>query len=73
MNSDEVIRLLKSVRPKLAILQHFGNSMLKANPVYEAREIQKQSGIQTIAAQDGMVIDTMSYSSNLKQKTINLY
>ena len=73
MNSDDVVKLLKGVKPKIAVLQHFGSSMLKANPVYEAREIQKQSGVQTIAAQDGLVIDTLSYSSSLKQKTINLY
>ena len=73
MNSDDIVKLLKNVRPKLAILQHFGSSMLKANPVYEAREIQKQSGVQTIAAQDGLVVDTLSYSTKLKQKTMNLY
>lgn len=73
MNSEDVIGLLKGVKPKLAILQHFGNSMLKANPVYEARDVQKKSGVQTIAAQDGLVIDTLSYSASLKQKTMNLY
>lgn len=73
MNSNDVAKLLKGVKPKLAVLQHFGNSMLKANPIYEAREIQKKSGVQTIAAQDGLVIDPLSYSASLKQKTVNLY
>ena len=73
MNSDDVIKLLKGVKPKLAILQHFGSSMLKSNPLYEAREIQKESEVQTIAAKDGLVIDPSSYSASLKQKTVNLY
>lgn len=73
MSSDDVVKLLKGVKPKLAILQHFGRSMLKANPVYEARDIQKKSGVQSIAAQDGLVIDPSSYSANLKQKTMNFY
>jgi len=73
MNSDDAAKLLKGVKPKLGILQHFGVSMLKANPVYEARDIQKESGVQTIAANDGLVIDPISYSAKLKQKTMNLY
>ncbi len=73
MNSDDVIKLIGNINPKLTILQHFGNSMIKANPIYEARNIQKESGIQTVAAHDGLVIDSSDYSANLKQKTINLY
>lgn len=73
MNSDDAAKLIKGVKPKLAILQHFGRSMLEANPVYEARNVQKQSGVQIIAAQDGLVVDASSYSVSLKQKTINLY
>jgi len=73
MNSDDVVKLLEGVKPKLAVLQHFGQSMLKANPVYEARYIQKKSGVRTIAAHDGFVVDPLTYSTSLKQKTINLY
>lgn len=73
MNSEDVAKFLKDVKPRLAVLQHFGNSMLKANPLYEAREVQKQSGVQTIAAQDGLIVDTLTYSTSLKQKTMNLY
>ena len=47
--------------------------MLDADPIYEAREIQKQTGVQVIAAEDGMAIDPLSYSADLKQRTLNLY
>lgn len=57
MNSDDVVELLKGVKPKMAILQHFGNSMIEAGPASEAVEIQTKSGVKTIAAQDGLVID----------------
>jgi len=73
LNSDDVVKILKKVKPRLAVIQHFGNSMLKANPIYEARDIQKESGVQTIAAQDGLILDTLSYSTKLNQKTMNLY
>jgi len=29
--------------------------------------------VQTIAAQDGLILDTLSYSTKLNQKTMNLY
>ena len=47
--------------------------IINTNPIYEAREIQKQTGVQVIAAEDGMAIDPISYSADLKQKTLNIY
>ncbi|MDP2934653.1 MAG: MBL fold metallo-hydrolase, partial [bacterium] len=55
MNSDDVVELLKGVKPKMAILQHFGRSMIEAGPAAEAVEIQTKSGVKTVAAQDGLV------------------
>jgi len=59
MNSDDVVELLKGVKPKMAILQHFGRSMIEAGPASEAGEIQGKSFVKTIAAQDGLVIDIL--------------
>jgi len=72
-SSAETVKLLQKVKPKLAIIQHFGMTMLKANPMYEAREITKQSGVQTVAATDGMHIDPISYSARSNQKTLSGY
>ena len=47
--------------------------MIKADILNEARHIQKETGVQVIAAKEGMVINPISYSANLKQKTLNLY
>ncbi len=73
LSSTETVKLLQKVKPKLAIIQHFGMTMLKANPVYEAREIQKQTKVQTIAATDGIHIDPISYSAKSGQKTLSAY
>jgi len=54
MCSEDAIKLIEKVRPELAVIQHYGAKMLKANPVYEAREIQRRTGIRTLAARDGM-------------------
>ena len=47
--------------------------MLEANPIYEAREIQKQTEVQTIAAKDGLMINPLSMSISLRQKSLNQY
>ena len=44
--------------------------MLKSNPVYETREIQKVTGVPTIAAKDGMVVDPLAYSFSSKQSKL---
>ncbi len=71
--SDCAVRIIKQAQPKLAVLTHFGSRMLAAKPLYESREIQKQTGIQVVAAEDGMHIDPMSYSAQLKQKTLRSF
>jgi ribonuclease BN (tRNA processing enzyme) len=73
LNSDDVVKIIKKAKPKLAILTHFGKKLMNSNPIYEAREIQKLTGVQVIAAEDGMNIDPVSYSADMKQRTLNLY
>ena len=55
--ADDAVTLINAVRPELAIIQHYGAKMLRASPIYEAREIQRRTGIRTIAAMDGTKID----------------
>jgi len=57
----------------LAIIQHFGFDMLKADPLLEARDIQRVTGVQTIAAKDGLIITPASYDAGSKQKRLNLF
>ncbi len=73
LDSASAVKILKIVKPKLAIITHFGTKMLNSDPLYESREIQKQSGVQVIAAKDGIEINPISYSASLKQRTLNLY
>lgn len=63
MNTNQAAKLIGLVKPRLAILQHFGMIMLRANPEREAKWIEKQTGVRTIAARDGMKIDFEKESS----------
>jgi len=57
MNTAQAKELISKVKPKLAIIQHFGMLMIKANPEKEAQWIEEQTGVKTIAAKDGMKLD----------------
>jgi ribonuclease BN (tRNA processing enzyme) len=69
-NREKAIKMLKIVKPKLAILTHFGSKMVKADPLYEAREIQKETEIQTIAASDGLHLAPENYAAKSQQKKL---
>lgn len=57
MNTEQAAKLISKVMPKLAILQHFGMLMVKAGEEREAKWIEEQTGVKTVAAKDGMTID----------------
>ena len=68
---NDAKELISLVKPQLAVLTHFGLDMVKADPLYQIREINKSTGIQTIAAKDGMVINPLSYSVDKGQRTLD--
>jgi len=61
--SEDAVKLINAVRPELAIIQHYGAKMLRSSPIYEAREIQRRTGVRTIAAMDGTKIDLSGLST----------
>ncbi len=62
LDSDSALQIISKVRPKVAILTHFGMDMLRADPINEARMIQRVTGVQTIAAKDGLVLAPEGYN-----------
>jgi len=54
--TDDAIKIIEEVKPELAILNHFGAKMIKESPLYEARRVQRTTGVRTVAAEDGMSI-----------------
>ena len=73
LNSEDVIKLVNEIKPKLVIITGFGIKVINANPLEVAREIQKSTKIETIAAKDGLVINPVSYSVTLRQRTLNIF
>jgi len=56
LNTKMAIKIIQETKPKIAIITHFGMQMLNANPDREAKIIEKETKIRTIAAKDGMTI-----------------
>ncbi len=50
-------KIIQSIRPKLAILTHFGMTMLRAKPWELAQDLSDRLGVKVIAASDGFQLD----------------
>ena len=57
LSLPEARQIIEEVRPKAAILTHFGTSMWRAKPRKLAMQLSKDIGIPVIAARDGMKFD----------------
>jgi hypothetical protein len=49
--------IVRRAKPKLAVLTHFGMTMIKAKPWVVAAGLEKELGVKVIAASDGLKID----------------
>lgn len=49
--------IIRAVKPKVAILTHFGMDMWRAKPWQMAEEMTQRTGIRVLAARDGMRFD----------------
>jgi len=50
-------RIITEVKPRVAILTHFGMTMIRAKPWELAAELSQRTGIEVIAARDGMTFE----------------
>ncbi len=55
--TDDAIKIADAARPKLLVLTHFGVRMLNEDPVVQARMVQDKTGVDTMAAYDGLRIE----------------
>jgi len=54
---DDVERIIRDAKPKLAILTHFGMTVWRAHPWELAAGLTQKLGIEVKAARDGMAVD----------------
>ena len=71
MCSRNFIDLIEEVQPKVAVMTHLGLKMISNNPVVEAKNISKKTGIKTISAFDGLSFN-INYNNPRKFRLISL-
>ena len=57
LSASEAGTIINRLRPKAAILTHFGMTMWRAKPWEVASRLSRETGIRIIAARDGMTFD----------------
>ncbi len=61
LHLPEVKELIQAMKPRLAIMTHFGMTMIRAKPWKIARELSEETGVAVVAASDGMRIELEKY------------
>ncbi|WP_457678867.1 MBL fold metallo-hydrolase [Thermovibrio sp.] len=62
LSAKEAEVLIGEIKPQVAILTHFGRTMLSAKPWEVAAGISERTRIKTIAAYDNMIFDLNTFS-----------
>jgi len=57
LSLKEAGMIINRLKPAKAVLTHFGMTMLKADPFKQAEKLSRESGVEVIAAYDGMKLD----------------
>jgi ribonuclease BN (tRNA processing enzyme) len=57
LSIPDVARIVSCIKPRLAVLSHFGLHVWEAGPWEIARRLSEQTGVKVIAARDGMKLD----------------
>ncbi len=56
--------LIRELKPRVAILTHFGMSVWRAKPWQIAQRLSQQTGVRVLAARDGMKFDLAEMDDN---------
>jgi ribonuclease BN (tRNA processing enzyme) len=57
LSAEDAQKLINGIKPKMAILSHFGLSVWRANPAEVAAQLSQKTGIKVVAAHDGLKFD----------------
>ncbi|MDF2954707.1 MBL fold metallo-hydrolase [Candidatus Alkanophaga liquidiphilum] len=57
----DVEKIIKTRQPELVVLTHFGMTMLRNKPHEIAKKLSEKTGVNVIAAHDGMLLDLDPY------------
>ena len=61
LSAPEAGEIIKELRPRVAILTHFGMTIWRAKPWEVAKRLSEETGVRVIAAHDGMRFDLAEF------------
>ena len=77
MTTTDAIKIIEEAHPEQVVLTHFGMQMIFKGPAREAKLIEKETNVPTIAAMDGMQIkfgETIGVQKSIKpQQDLNKF
>jgi phosphoribosyl 1,2-cyclic phosphodiesterase len=75
MTTDDAIKIVEATHPEKVVLTHLGMQMIFQGPAKEAKLIEEKTGVSTVAAADGMIVnfgETIAVQASRKtQKSLN--
>jgi hypothetical protein len=57
LKADRLSAIIGEMKPRAAILSHFGMTMWRAKPWEVAAHLSERTGVRVVAARDGMTFD----------------
>jgi len=67
LSARDAGKIISELRPKAALITHFGMTMWRAKPWEVAKNLSQQTGVNVIAARDGMRFDLAQLSQHRPQ------
>ncbi|MGB9764539.1 MAG: MBL fold metallo-hydrolase [Candidatus Saccharicenans sp.] len=60
LTEEDAVRILTGIKPRKAFITHFGMTMLRADPRKVAERLSQETGVEVIAAYDGLSVNLES-------------
>ena len=53
LSVDDCAQIISGIKPKIAVITHFGMTMIRTGPWNVARQLKERTGVTVLAAEDG--------------------
>ncbi len=69
---EDARTLISSIKPRLAVITHFGVTVIRAKPWEVAKKLSEETGVEVIAATDGKTVELARAETDDEQEDIFL-
>ncbi len=70
---DDAKTLISTIRPRLAIITHFGMTVIKAKPWEVAKQLAEETRIEVIAASDGKTVELEKRQKEKQDRQVEMF